>query len=92
MLKLVELRKKSNPTYESLIDLSNFRSLDECFEVFKLAHDLVDSVDAVKLATENVIREMSEDNVVYLELRSTPRATEQMTKLECLQAIVDTIM
>lgn len=92
MLKLIELRKKSNPRYENVIDLSAFRSLKECFDIFKLAHDLVDSVDAVRLSTENVIGEMSEDNVVYLELRSTPRATEHMTKSECLQAIIDTIM
>lgn len=92
LLALVELKKKSNPSYESLIDFSAFRSLSECLSIFKLAHDLVDSVEAVRLATANVIREMSDENVVYLELRSTPRATEQMTKLQCLQAIIDTIM
>lgn len=95
-MKLIELRKKSNSQYESpsstLINFSDFRSLSECFEVFKLAHDLVDSVEAVKLATENVIREFSEENVAYLELRSTPRKTEHMSKMEYLQAIIDTIL
>lgn len=76
----------------SLINFSDFRSLSECFDVFKLAHDLVDCVEAVKLATENVIGEFSEENVVYLELRSTPRETEHMTKSEYLQAIIDTIL
>jgi adenosine deaminase len=94
LMKLIELRKKSHPEFETpaVINLSDFRSLSECFDVFKIAHDLVDSVDAVKLATECVIREFSDDNVVYLELRSTPRETERMSKLECLQAIVDTMM
>lgn len=93
MLKLIELRKKTCPDYESssLINFSNFRSLSECFDVFKVAHDLVDCIEAVKLATECVIDEFSAENVVYLELRSTPRQTEQMSKQECLQAIVDTI-
>lgn len=95
-MKLIELRKKSNSQYESpssnLINFNDFRSLSECFEVFKLAHDLVDSVEAVKLATENVIREFSEENVAYLELRSTPRKTEHMSKMEYLQAIIDTIL
>lgn len=93
-MKLIELRKKSQPAFETpaVINLSDFRSLSECFDVFKIAHDLVDSVDAVKLATECVIREFSDDNVVYLELRSTPRETERMSKFECLQAIVDTMM
>jgi len=93
-MKLIELRQKTQPDYKSscLIDFSEFRSLAECFDVFALAHDLVDRVDAVKLAAENVIREFAEDNVVYLELRSTPRETQHMSKLECLQAIIDTIM
>ena len=87
------MRKQTQPNYQSsnLINFSNFRSLSECFDVFKLAHDLVDCVEAVKIATENVIREFSEDNVIYLELRSTPRSTERMSKLDCLQAIIDAI-
>jgi adenosine deaminase len=93
LLKLVELRKKSQPNYESsnLINFSNFRTLSECFDVFKIAHDLVDSIEAVKIATECVIQEFSDDNVIYLELRSTPRSTATMTKKEYLRAIVETI-
>lgn len=75
----------------------NIRSLSECFELFKLAHDLVDCEEAVKIATENVIDEFDKDNVVYLELRSTPRETfaretKRMSRFECLQTIIDTIM
>lgn len=73
------------------MNFSAFRSLSECFEVFKVAHDLVDCVDAVKLATESVIDEFGEENVVYLELRSTPRSTDLMSEAECLHAIIDTI-
>lgn len=94
LLKLVELRKKARPGHDSpnMIDFAAFRSLSECFKAFDLAHDLVDSVDAVKLATECVINEFCEDNVVYLELRSTPRETSFMSKQQCLLAIIDTIM
>jgi adenosine deaminase len=60
--------------------------------VFKIAHDLVDSPAAVAVAVENVIREFCEENVVYLELRSTPRQTENMTKIEYLETVVETIM
>lgn len=92
--ELVVLRKASNPEYKAseLINFSEFRTLSECFDVFKLAHDLVDSVEAVKLATAKVIYEFSKENVVYLELRSTPRHTDKMSKLECLQSIIDTIV
>jgi adenosine deaminase len=92
--KLVNLRRQTQPDYEnpSLINFTKFRSLSECFDVFRIAHDLVDSVDAVKLAARCVIQEFADDNVVYLELRSTPRASATMTKAEYLQAVVDTIM
>lgn len=91
--KLVELKKKARPDHgsQNLIDLTAFRSLSECFKVFDLAHELVETTEAVKLATECVINEFSEDNVIYLELRSTPRETEFMTKAQCLQTIIDTI-
>lgn len=94
LAKLRELRKKSDPEYDvgELISFAEFRSLSECIDVFKLAHDLVDCVEAVKLATTCVIDEFSKENVVYLELRSTPRKTAQMSKLECLQTIIDTIV
>lgn len=94
LAKLAELRKKSDPKFEvdGLISYAEFRSLGECLDVFKLAHDLVDCVEAVKLATTCVIDEFSKENVVYLELRSTPRKTAQMSKLECLQTIIDTIV
>lgn len=67
-------------------------TLEKCFEKFKLAHELVDSAEAVKLATECVIDEFAKENVVYLELRSTPRSTESMTKREYLDAVVQQIM
>lgn len=90
--KLIEVRKKAIPEYECPMSFSEFRSLDECFETFKLSHELVDSVEAVKLATECVIDEFSDDGVVYLELRSTPRETSRMTKSQCLETIVNTII
>ncbi|CRK95962.1 CLUMA_CG009405, isoform A [Clunio marinus] len=94
LCKLVELKQESNPDFEKpeIINYSKFRSLAECFEVFKIAHDLVDTIEAVKLATKCVIDEFSKENVIYFELRSTPRKTPNMTKLEYLHAIIDTII
>lgn len=92
--KLVELRKLSQEDYvaPNLINFSKFRSLSECFDVFKIAHDLVDSPKAVSIAMENVIHEFSEENIVYLEIRSTPRQTETMTKMKYLETVIETIM
>lgn len=90
LFKLVELKTKTCKNVKS--DAISFGSLSESFDAFKLAHDLVDSVEAVKLATQCVIDDFNEEKVVYLEIRSTPRDTVKMTKLDCLQTIIDTIM
>lgn len=95
--KLIELKKKNEGSVEdsNLASYNTFNSddcLEKCFEKFKLAHDLVDSNGAVKLALLCVIDEFSKENVIYLEIRSTPRATAFMSKEEYLQAVIDQIM
>lgn len=62
-----------------------------CFVKFRYAHELTDTPEAISLATQRVIQEFSDDNVVYLELRTTPRATAAMTKAEYLNAVIDAI-
>jgi len=60
-----------------------------CFKVFDIAHALTVTPQAVFTATCDVIKEFHEDNVIYLELRSTPRAVkDSMTKTEYLEAII----
>lgn len=95
--KLVDLRKSSDPEYDdseiaAYNTFSESDDLDKCFDKFKFAHELVDSVAAVKLAVSCVIDEFSSENVIYLELRSTPRETKTMSKEEYLEAIVGSIM
>lgn len=68
------------------------RSFDDGYAIFKFAQALVDHPAAVKLATMHVLKEFADDNVVYLELRSTPRHCEsKMTKKEYIEAIVESI-
>lgn len=62
-----------------------------CFVKFRYAHELTDTAEAISLATEQVIQEFSDDNVVYLELRTTPRATASMTKIEYLNSVIESI-
>lgn len=69
------------------------RTLEDCFKIFDIAHAVTVTPDAVKKATKDVIIEFAADNVVYLELRSTPRAVPGvMTKTQYIQAIIDTIL
>lgn len=53
------------------------RSLDECFEMFHLIHDVVVSSAVLRRITIEAVEDFARDNVKYLELRSTPRALEQ---------------
>lgn len=62
-----------------------------CFKKFKFAHDLTRTKEALQLATENVIKDFDEDNVCYLELRTTPRQTEAMSKEEYLETVLQQI-
>lgn len=62
------------------------------FEKFKYAHDLTDSPAAVELATKCVIQDFHDENVIYVELRSTPRSTPKMTKDEYILTLVETIL
>lgn len=61
------------------------------FKKFEYAHDLTDTIEAVSLATKGVIEDFVADNVIYLELRTTPRETPTMTKDEYITAVIDAI-
>lgn len=60
--------------------------------MFDIAHTLTVTPQAVFVATCDVIEEFHKDNVIYLELRSTPRAVKgSMTKTEYLQAMIKAV-
>ncbi|XP_033634004.1 adenosine deaminase-like protein [Asterias rubens] len=68
-------------------------TLDGCFDMFRLIHQLVDNREAVAIVTRNVIREFAEDGVRYLELRSTPRDVPEtgMTKRSYVESVLSAI-
>ncbi|XP_046635221.1 adenosine deaminase-like protein [Daphnia pulicaria] len=82
--KLIDLKSSHNcedvHNLESIItklcDEKHDKTLDECFEVFKIIHQLTDSEKSIYIATVDVIKEFAEENVRYLELRTTPRAID----------------
>ncbi|PSN55923.1 Adenosine deaminase-like protein [Blattella germanica] len=97
--ELIELQKSSSGfedatcnIWEAVIEHGERRTLEECFQVFSIAHTLTSTPKAVYKATQNVIKEFANEGVHYLELRSTPRAVPGvMTKKEYLKAIIDAI-
>ncbi|KAL0968697.1 hypothetical protein UPYG_G00270340 [Umbra pygmaea] len=69
------------------------RTLDECFQVFKVIHQLVDTEEDILMVSKDVIREFADDGVKYLELRSTPREEKNsgMTKRSYIHTIMEAI-
>ncbi|VDN40378.1 unnamed protein product [Gongylonema pulchrum] len=68
------------------------RNLEEAFRLFPLIQAMVVRPEDVHEVTVDVIREFSEDNVVYLELRSTPRQTDCMSKGEYVRALISGVI
>ncbi|XP_055621890.1 adenosine deaminase-like protein [Toxorhynchites rutilus septentrionalis] len=66
-------------------------TLKECFQKFKYAHDLTDQPETLAYATRKVIEEFAADNVVYLELRTTPKSTSSMSKRVYLVIVLEAI-
>lgn len=65
--------------------------LNDCFEKFKFVHELTSTRKGLHYATELVMRDFAKDNVMYLELRTTPKSNENMTRREYLQTVMDSI-
>ncbi|KAJ8678735.1 hypothetical protein QAD02_014522 [Eretmocerus hayati] len=70
------------------LNMENFESLTDVFETFNIAHSVTRNLESVYIATYDTIKEFYEDNVIYLELRSTPRAEEAMTKKDYILSIL----
>lgn len=69
------------------------RTLEECFQVFKVIHQLVDSEEDILMVATDVIREFAADGVKYLELRSTPREEKNtgLTKKRYVETVIKAI-
>ena len=51
------------------------RSLSDCFKLFDLIHRLTTTHDTIQRITKEVARAFARENVVYLELRTTPKVS-----------------
>lgn len=71
--------------------LKNDRSLAEVFKLFDLIHLLTTDLNTVSRITKEVVEDFAAENVVYLELRTTPKKNESkgMTKKSYMEAVVE---
>ncbi|EDW34496.1 GL22286 [Drosophila persimilis] len=66
-------------------------NLDKCFEKFAFVHELTSTAAGLQYATELVIRDFANDNIQYLELRTTPKANKNYLRRDYLRIVLDTI-
>ncbi|KAK9706437.1 hypothetical protein RND81_07G124500 [Saponaria officinalis] len=70
--------------------LKNDRSLSEVFKLFDLIHILTTDHSIVSRITKEVVEDFAAENVVYLELRTTPKRNDSkgMTKRSYMEAVI----
>uniref|UniRef100_A0A0N5ARM1 A_deaminase domain-containing protein n=1 Tax=Syphacia muris TaxID=451379 RepID=A0A0N5ARM1_9BILA len=61
------------------------------FKIFPLVQRLTEREEELRMATESVIKEFAAENVVYLELRTTPKITKWMSKQKYVDTVIDAI-
>ncbi|XP_057692528.1 adenosine deaminase-like protein [Corythoichthys intestinalis] len=90
MEKLIKRKPHLNIEHHmTAIDKTQRRTMGECFQVFKVIHQLVDTEEDLLMVATDVIKEFAADGVKYLELRSTPREMKTgLTK----KGYVDTVI
>ena len=52
---------------------SGDRTLAECFKLFDVIHKCTTSCDIISRISREVAEDFAADNVIYLELRTTPK-------------------
>jgi adenosine deaminase len=66
--------------------------LSECFEIFDLIHAIMNNKQTLKRVTYEALCDFYNDNVVYLELRTTPRdLPDGTTKRQYIDTVLDVI-
>ncbi|PNW84850.1 hypothetical protein CHLRE_03g161000v5 [Chlamydomonas reinhardtii] len=82
-------------TEQELADITvgGERSLRDCFRLFDVIHAVTTTHAAISRIAAEVVRDFAADRVVYLELRTTPKARPEygMTKESYTQAVLDGI-
>ncbi|XP_078711025.1 N6-Methyl-AMP deaminase [Lampetra fluviatilis] len=94
MEKLMHKKPHLNVQHSmTMIKKGQQRSLEECFEMFKVIHKLTDCEESIVMITKDVIREFHQDGVKYLELRSTPREEKStgLTRRSYVDAVLSAI-
>ncbi|EPS61020.1 hypothetical protein M569_13779, partial [Genlisea aurea] len=87
-----KLRDKEAVAFSDVehVILKSDRALNEVFKLFELIHILATDHETITRITKEVIEDFAADNVIYLELRTTPKKNEheQMSKRSYVEAVL----
>ncbi|KAF7379573.1 adenosine deaminase-like protein [Vespula maculifrons] len=88
--KIYRMTNTDNMGFEKFVQIIQAKGdLKESFKLFNVIYSLTVNPQAIYIATCDVIKDFMEDNVIYLELRSTPRHVPgHMTKTEYIDAMI----
>ena len=64
-----------------------------CFRTFAKIHDVITTPEILQWVTTQVIEDFSSDNVVYLELRTTPKIIHSIPSKDAyMQSVLQAIL
>ncbi len=88
---LLEREEFSDIKESSIALLNQRRTLENCFAIFPVIHSLIKDSSTLEYVVHEVLNEFQDDNVVYLELRTTPRNSKSLSSLEYIDTILRSI-
>lgn len=92
ILQILGCHEEDIREYQSSKDIPiEGRNLEDVFKKFAIAHKVTSSPEAVYTSTKRVIDEFAQENVIYLELRTTPRSEEGMTTEVYVESVIKAI-
>jgi adenosine deaminase len=80
---------RESPEFVAFKDALGDCNINRAFSLFDFIYKHINTTQKVAHMTRLVISEFASENVKYLELRTTPRASEMFTMMEYLQAVLD---
>lgn len=82
-----KLRAKANSLFSPRTSLN----LKECFELFPIIHEIINSPAILREVVFSVLDDFAADNVIYLELRTTPRSSDAFTPRLYLSTVLQAV-
>lgn len=76
------------PDIVRMFESARQREFASCFALFGIVHSLTGRPDVVQRIAREMVEDFADERCVYLEVRTTPRATECMTQEAYVRAVL----